>query len=1350
MPGSAKKDLTGWFRLLLAPVLITSTLVFTGVAGQQSSYASGSVPDLGTPVVITPDNSGGGSLVGVSCPSTTSCIAVGQDTGSPAQAIYSIGTESAGVWSWTPSATVTPDGSGGGALNDISCTSTTSCVAVGVDNATTPQSVYSYGTASNGSWTWATSTLITPDSSQGGVLFSVSCAGPSTCVAVGEDVNSLPIFSSGTLVGSTWSWTTEGQIPGGSGLLWNVDCISATTCITVGWNTSSPSQSFYSVGNESGGQWSWTQLTTVPANNSGGATITAVRCSSLGSCVAVGNDANGQAIFSVVASPPVAPTIGVATSGNGTAIVTWSANFNGGSAITGYTVNEVNVTTSTTMTDACPSSTSSPALQCTVSSLINGDTYSFSVAGINIAGPGTYSSNSNQVVPLPTVPGPPIIGVAPASSSASLVTWTAPVDDGGSVITGYRVSENDLTTASSVANACSSSNMSTTTSCTVTGLRNGDTYDFSVAAINIFGTGASSNVTNPVTPYATLPPAATDFPSNSSGNSYFHGVSCPSVTMCVAVGGGTTGAVYSIGTEVGSTWNWTSSVAVNPGSTQGQFFLAVSCPTTTSCVAVGTGPTQAGGAGGIFSSATYSGGTWTWTPLTNIVAASTSTGGALWSISCVSATTCVAVGGSYSSGATYTSGTESSGQWVWKPAQDFGYAPINGLGGSLATSVSCGSPTSCVALARDSGAVVYSSGTESGGNWTWTSLQPGANESPLSEFSALSCPSATMCIAVGALSGYAAYSIGTSSGNSWTWTPATPMAGDDAGANLVGVSCATTTSCSAVGGDNNGMPVMATGVATGGIWKWSNSTEVIPDSSGGGNFLGVSCPTGTSCVAIGSNTATSPQAITDAWSSALATVTGAPTIGTATSGPSSVTVTWTAPTNSGGSVITGYSVRAHDSSSGSTRSNVCPTSIDSADTSCVPSNLTAGNVYTFSVAAIDPIGISVYSSSSNAITASMSVGSGGGSGGGSSGSGGGSSGGGSSGSGGGSSGSGGSGGSVSGGGGGSTPATGPTIAPPPTGLPASDYGTPDSTYVSSNAVTDLNQAFNGSSVTVRVPTNALPPGTVVSVYPITNTSALSAVVPAGHSYVLSFAVSWETPANTTPTSSTPLALTITNASIKAGDTIYELTSAGPVAVGTATVNGSVALTFSHDPIFIVAESSLTNQRPLTITTRNGTVGRALTLKTSGGSGNGLVTFTVGTGSARRCSLTGHTLKSNSVGVCWIMANKAGTTSYSPAWSSPRGIYFSMPAIPLERTIRFVAGTNVLNSTAKSELRLLAKKLIPGAELTIYGYTKNDARLEKKQAMAIDRFIKRLRDVKVSLRSASYLTPNELTVVTKRQ
>ena len=152
------------------------------------------------------------------------------------------------------------------------------------------------------------------------------------------------------------------------------------------------------------------------------------------------------------------------------------------------------------------------------------------------------------------------------------------------------------------------------------------------------------------------------------------------------------------------------------------------------------------------------------------------------------------------------------------------------------------------------------------------------------------------------------------------------------------------------------------------------------------------------------------------------------------------------------------------------------------------------------------------------------------------------------------------------------PTSGASVpAPPPTSatVPASAFGAPTTGTASSAASETVTATSGDAHETVTVPAGALPGGTSVSVYPITDTAPLVAQVPTSTSYVLAFGVSWETPTGSSPAAATPITATINDPSIVAGDTIFEVTPSGLVAVGTASTNGTVTITFSSDPTFVI-------------------------------------------------------------------------------------------------------------------------------------------------------------------------------------
>ena len=92
-------------------------------------------------------------------------------------------------------------------------------------------------------------------------------------------------------------------------------------------------------------------------------------------------------------------------------------------------------------------------------------------------------------------------------------------------------------------------------------------------------------------------------------------------------------------------------------------------------------------------------------------------------------------------------------------------------------------------------------------------------------------------------------------------------------------------------------------------------------------------------------------------------VAGAPTIGTATAANASATLTWTAPASTGGSAITGYSVRAFN---GATLART--QTVTGNVGTIVVTGLTNGTAYTFDVAAVNATGTGAFSARSAAVT----------------------------------------------------------------------------------------------------------------------------------------------------------------------------------------------------------------------------------------------------------------------------------------------------------------------------------------------------------------------------------------------
>ncbi len=670
------------------------------------------------------------------------------------------------------------------------------------------------------------------------------------------------------------------------------------------------------------------------------------------------------------ASAPSAPTGVTATSGDGSATVSWSASDGFGNAVTGYTA---------TAAPGGATCTTTGTLSCTVSGLTNGTSYTFTVTATNSIGTGSASTASSAVVPAgkPATPAAPI--AAPNNGGAT-VSWTAPSAN-GSAITGYDVessADNGTTWSSGLTSALTS----TATQATFTGLSSGTSYVFQVAAINAIGEGAMSPASSAVTPAAT-PGPPTGVQATRGDTQASVSWTAPSDTGGSAISG------YRLewSSDNGTTWSQplasaltsTTAAATVTELTNGTpyvFHVAAINSVGTGAFSTSSSATTPAGKPGAPTNVTGTAGdgqvTVSWTapssngdPITGYDV-EYSTDGTTWSSAWSSALTSTATSAVVSS--------LTNGQ-----AYHFRVAAINGVGTGTATTAGStvtpasvpGAPTSVSATRGDSQATL-----------SWTAPADNGGSAVTSYAVRVSTDGGTSWTALGPAPGSPALIGGLTNGQAYVF--------DVAATNSAGTGAFSAASNSVTPATTPGAPTQVAGTTGDGQISvgWT-----APSSNGGAAVTGydvewssdsgktwsaplASAQSSTSTVALvtglangtpyvfrvaaingvgtGSFSVTSP-AVTPAGTPATPSDIGA------SAGDQSVSVSWTAPSD-GGSPITSYDVRY------STDGGTTWTSAGVAYTSspAVVSGLANGTSYVFDVAAINGVGASSYSTASPA------------------------------------------------------------------------------------------------------------------------------------------------------------------------------------------------------------------------------------------------------------------------------------------------------------------------------------------------------------------------------------------------
>ena len=212
------------------------------------------------------------------------------------------------------------------------------------------------------------------------------------------------------------------------------------------------------------------------------------------------------------------PSIQSTTPGANSLTVQWSApSSDGGSAITAYDLRHIRSDAANKGDDANwtvvqDAWTDSGALSYELTGLDSGVHYDVQVRAVNTGGDGPWSAvATGTTIASVTTPGAPGNLTATANGQTRIdLSWSAPSDDGGAAIAGYRI---EVSTDGSAWSDLVVNTRSTSTSYSHTGLTAGSTRHYRVSASNSAGTGTASNVASATTGIAPVSDLVVETPT---------------------------------------------------------------------------------------------------------------------------------------------------------------------------------------------------------------------------------------------------------------------------------------------------------------------------------------------------------------------------------------------------------------------------------------------------------------------------------------------------------------------------------------------------------------------------------------------------------------------------------------------------------------------------------------------------------------------------------------------------------------------------------------------------------------------------------------------------------------------
>ena len=821
-----------WCRITLFPMtvlLMLGSLLVTSVVALQKplqAQASGS-PAAGWNNVIpsNSDTTHNYQIVSTACLSSTSCVAVGSYTDSSGYSQTLIEDFNGSSWSEI-SSVVDASSTANNYFNSVAC-GTTVCWAVGdyVDGGGYSQPLADE--FSSGSWSTTLTYPASTSSSQQNYLDGVTCSSDSSCWAVGVYVNSVDKTFSEQLSSGTWSISYPNNYGTDNSLFVSISCMSSTACFAAGYYENSSGYWQTLIESLSSTTWGVAQSPwNIDSTNNN--QLLGISCvSGTNDCWAAGTYYNsyGNVLilqyngtgWSYVSTPNTPSTwnlVNGVTCASTTDCMAVGENCPNSTCTSGTDQTEVEQWDGTSWYLAVPSDSSS-----TADNALKGVGCVPGASPDDCLAVGYYDDSSGDTQPMAEQYGGPVqapvaqaaewpqaaavgdVSMSSAPAAQSTIVGAVNTESGAlyrqcsdisipsrGVNLDLKRSYNSTLPSTSgnsdypLATTCVSSSDCWAVGYFCTAIAGGQCSTGSYAQTLIEQYNGTS--------WSTVPA-----PNEGSGvNNQLRAVTCTSSTNCWATGTYVNSSGYNqplIEEYNGTDW----SIATDPSTTSTDWYYldGVSCSSSSFCEAVGV--VVASGLEKTLA-VEYNGTNWS---IVTSLNEGTSLNNLLVSVSCLSSSdTCIASGYYYNAGgyAQPLAAEESSGS-SW--AVGIPGSPV-GTDQYYLDGVTCNSTTDCWAV----GVFVTSVDQQliehyNGSGWTTSSVTNEGSSNNL--LVSVSCTSSTTCWAAG-------YYEDTSSefqplveaDSSGTWTDATPPSTSSTQSNqLLGISCASSSSCLTVG-----------------------------------------------------------------------------------------------------------------------------------------------------------------------------------------------------------------------------------------------------------------------------------------------------------------------------------------------------------------------------------------------------------------------------------------------------------------------------------------------------------------------------------------------------------------------